>query len=142
LADIITFRATVIAGMDFVVTDAATRNCPNGTVVNMSLGSGRADVLNAAAKSLVDSRVFVAVAAGNFNQDANDFSPASEPTVCTVGSMDINDQMWSFSNYGSAVDVWAPGSNILSTWIGGPDASVSLLLTVPLSCSCVVFREI
>jgi subtilisin family serine protease len=51
----------------------------------------------------------MAVAAGNSNDDAQFYSPASEPTACTVGATDSNDARASFSNYGSLVDVFAPG---------------------------------
>ncbi|PHH60399.1 hypothetical protein CDD81_1712 [Ophiocordyceps australis] len=74
---------------------------------------------------MVRSNVFLAVAAGNDNSDAQYYSPASEPTVCTVGASTSRDQRSSFSNYGSVVDIFAPGSNILSTWIGGGTNTIS-----------------
>jgi cerevisin len=58
----------------------------------------------------------VAIAAGNEVRDARDFSPASEPSVCTVGATDIDDRFAPFSSYGSAIDILAPGVDILSTW--------------------------
>lgn len=115
----------VIAGINFVATDSRNRNCPNGTVANMSLGGGYSASINRAAAALVDAGVFLAVAAGNDNANAANYSPASEPSVCTVGSTDRNDAKSSFSNYGSVVDIWAPGTSILSTWIGGSSATVS-----------------
>jgi subtilisin family serine protease len=60
--------------------------------------------------------VFFAVAAGNDSQDACNYSPASEPTAHTVGSTTSSDARSSFSNYGSCVDINAPGSSILSSW--------------------------
>lgn len=113
----------VIAGMDFVATDSQTRLCPNGTVANMSLGGSRSTAMNSAAASVVEAGVFLAVAAGNSNTDAQTFSPASEPSVCTIGSTTLLDARSSFSNYGSVVDIFAPGTDILSTWIGGPTAN-------------------
>ncbi|KAK3935498.1 cuticle-degrading protease [Diplogelasinospora grovesii] len=110
----------VIAGMNFVATDSATRNCPNGTVANMSLGGSKSTSLNAAAAALVNAGVFLAVAAGNSADDAQFYSPASEPTVCTVGASDSTDTMAYFSNYGSLVDIFGPGVDVLSSWIGGP----------------------
>ncbi|KAB5578719.1 peptidase S8/S53 domain-containing protein [Coniochaeta sp. 2T2.1] len=109
----------VIDGMNFVTTDSQTRSCPNGTVANMSLGGGTSSAVNAAAAAMIKAGVFLAVAAGNNNQDAANFSPASEPTVCTVGATTIDDAKASYSNWGSLVDIFAPGSNILSTWNGG-----------------------
>lgn len=115
----------MIAGIDFVTTDAPTRSCPNGTVANMSLGGGKSASINAAAAALVKSGVFLAVAAGNSDDDSSFYSPASEPTACTVGATDIADARAWFSNYGSLVDIFAPGVDILSTWIGGVNETVS-----------------
>ncbi|KAK0708459.1 peptidase S8/S53 domain-containing protein [Lasiosphaeris hirsuta] len=113
----------VIAGIDFVTSDAATRSCPNGTVANMSLGGGRSTAINSAAAALVKSGVFLAVAAGNSDDDSTFYSPASEPTVCTVGASDVTDTRAWFSNYGSLVDIFAPGVDVLSSWIGSSTAT-------------------
>ncbi|KAL2118706.1 hypothetical protein VTJ04DRAFT_8366 [Mycothermus thermophilus] len=109
----------VVAGINFVASDFPKRNCPNGTVANMSLGGSYSASINNAAKALVNAGVFLAVAAGNDNKNAANYSPASEASACTVGATDSSDKKSSFSNYGAAVDVWAPGTSILSTWIGG-----------------------
>lgn len=109
--------------MNFVASDAKTRSCPNGTVANMSLGGGVSASINSAAKAIVNAGVFLAVAAGNDNTNAANSSPASEPTVCTVGATDSSDARASYSNYGSIVDIFAPGTNILSTWIGSTSAT-------------------
>lgn len=71
----------------------------------------------------VQNGIFVAVAAGNDGANAANTSPASEPSVCTVGATDSNDAKPSFSNYGSILDIFAPGVNILSTWIGSNTAT-------------------
>ncbi|KAK3358736.1 alkaline protease-like protein [Lasiosphaeria hispida] len=113
----------VIAGINFVATDAQTRSCPNGTVANMSLGGGLSTTINSAAKALVSSGVFLAVAAGNDNANAANYSPASEPTACTVGATTSADAKASYSNFGALVDIFAPGTSILSTWIGSTSAT-------------------
>ncbi|PNY25242.1 Serine protease prots [Tolypocladium capitatum] len=118
-------NSAIIAGMDFVAKDAKTRDCPKGAVANMSLGGGFSSVLNKAADSLVASGVFLGVAAGNDNADAADTSPASARTVCTIGASDVNDNMSSFSNFGSIVAVFAPGTDILSTWPNGRTNTIS-----------------
>jgi len=115
--------AGVIAGMDFVTSDAPTRNCPNGTVANMSLGGSKSTAINAAAAAMVKAGVFLAVAAGNSDDDAASYSPASEPTACTVGASDSTDVRAWFSNYGSLVDIFAPGVDVLSSWIGSVNAT-------------------
>jgi subtilisin family serine protease len=113
----------VIAGINFVAEDAPKRSCPKGVVANMSLGGSYSASINRAAAALVDAGVFMAVAAGNDNANAANYSPASEASVCTVGATDRNDAKASYSNYGTVVDIQAPGSSILSTWIGGSSAT-------------------
>jgi subtilisin family serine protease len=112
-------NAGVIAGMDFVVEDAASQECPNGVVVNMSLGGGFAASVNEAAAAIVGAGHFLAVAAGNDGADAADYSPASEQSACTVGATDESDNLADFSNFGELVDILAPGVEILSTLPGG-----------------------
>jgi subtilisin family serine protease len=115
----------VVAGINFVATDAPKRSCPKGVVANMSLGGGYSASINQAAAALVNAGIFLAVAAGNDNANAGNYSPASESSVCTVGATDSSDRKASYSNYGSVVDIQAPGSNILSTWIGGRTNTIS-----------------
>ncbi|KAK4142714.1 cuticle-degrading protease [Dichotomopilus funicola] len=118
--------SSVLAGINFVAEDAATRtqtSCPNGAVANVSLGGGKSTAINDAAAAAVSAGVFFAVAAGNSDTDASTFSPASEPSVCTVGATDDADVRAYFSNYGSLVDVFAPGVDVLSSWPGSPDST-------------------
>ncbi|KPM34788.1 Cuticle-degrading protease [Neonectria ditissima] len=115
----------VIAGMDFVASDASSQDCPKGVVVNMSLGGQFSDAVNKAAASIVDAGLFLAVAAGNEGADASGSSPASEPSACTVGATTRNDTLAYYSNTGEIVDVLAPGTDILSTWPGGKTNTIS-----------------
>ncbi|KAJ3498314.1 hypothetical protein NLG97_g1226 [Lecanicillium saksenae] len=119
--------SNVIAGMDFVAGDYknTARGCTKGAVASMSLGGGFSSTVNSAAARLQASGVFVAVAAGNDNRDAANTSPASERSVCTVGATDRNDVRSVFSNYGSVLDIFAPGTDITSTWIGGRTNTIS-----------------
>jgi subtilisin family serine protease len=96
----------------------------------LSLGGGLSTAVNAAAANVVSTGVFMAVAAGNDGQDASNSSPASEPTVFTVGATDSSDALATFSNFGTFVDVLAPGVSILSTWLNG--GAVSHLLPLPI----------
>lgn len=105
--------------MEYVVKDAPERECPKGVVVNMSLGGGFSAAVNTAAAAITSAGLFLAVAAGNEAVTADQSSPASEPTVCTVGASDSEDAIASFSNFGKLVDVFAPGVEILSTFPGG-----------------------
>ncbi|CAO2655571.1 Nn.00g043740.m01.CDS01 [Neocucurbitaria sp. VM-36] len=115
----------VIAGINYVANDAKTRSCPNGAVANMSLGGARSTAVNSAAANVVTAGVFLAVAAGNEAQDASNSSPASEATAYTVGATDSSDRLASFSNYGTVVDILAPGVSILSTWLNGGTNTIS-----------------
>lgn len=118
--------ADVVA--QFMLQDSQNRRqeCPKGFVVNISLGSPFSKVFNEAVKALVDAGMFVAVAAGNEAEDASNRSPASEETICTVAAMNGNDEHASFSNFGSLVDIYAPGVDILSAWIGEETSAVRI----------------
>ncbi|HEX8831459.1 MAG TPA: S8 family peptidase [Longimicrobium sp.] len=110
----------VIAGIDWV-----RLNRTNPAVANMSLGGGYSSAQNTAVTNLVNSGVFLAVAAGNENQNACNVSPASAPAVTTVAASDRTDLRASFSNYGSCVDIYAPGVSITSTWLSGGTNTIS-----------------
>ncbi|MFL5537694.1 MAG: S8 family peptidase [Longimicrobiaceae bacterium] len=105
----------VIAGMDWVAA-----NGTHPAVVNMSLGYGNVTSVKNAAENLVAAGFVVAVAAGNGNFagqpiDACTESPANAPNVLTVGATDNTDKEASFSNYGTCVDILAPGVAIYSS---------------------------
>lgn len=103
----------IIAAVDWVRSNAA-----RPAIANMSLGGGYSSALNTAISNLANSGIFVAVAAGNENQDACNVSPASAGAAYTVAASDRTDTRASFSNYGSCVDAYAPGMDITSAWIG------------------------
>ena len=112
----------VIAGIDWVTGQKnASPSVPSAA--NMSLGGGSSATLNQAVTNSVAAGVVYAIAAGNSSADACGFSPASTPTAITVGATDINDGFASFSNFGSCVDINAPGVNITSAWIGSNTAT-------------------
>ncbi len=108
----------VIAGMDHV-----TRNRTGPTVANMSLGGGASQATDDAIARMTNAGVSVSVAAGNENQNACNVSPARAPSAITVGSTTNTDARSSFSNFGSCVDVFAPGSNITSAWYTSTSAT-------------------
>ncbi|KAM3460546.1 hypothetical protein MY5147_002922 [Beauveria neobassiana] len=117
----------ILRGLEYVAQDVAHRNCPKGVVVNMSLGGSFSQASNDAVAELVSKGFFVAVAAGNGDEkkgpmDAGDVSPASERSACTVGASDRNDRIAHFSNYGSMIDIHAPGVDIVSLKNGGGTA--------------------
>jgi cerevisin len=93
-----------------------------GSVANMSLGGGKSKALDEAVNAAVDSGLHFAVAAGNDNRDACLFSPAGAEKAVSVGASPLGDERAYFSNHGPCVDIFAPGLNILSTWIGSEEA--------------------
>jgi subtilisin family serine protease len=108
----------VIAGVDWV-----TNNHVTPSVANMSLGGGASTALDSAVQNSIASGVFYGIAAGNSNVNACNSSPARVATATTVGSTTSSDARSSFSNYGSCVDVFAPGSSITSSWITNDTAT-------------------
>jgi subtilisin family serine protease len=109
----------VIAGLDWVAAQTALRPA----VANLSLGGGYSKTVNAAVAGAVAKGVIVVVAAGNSATDACTASPASEPSALTVGATGSNDARASYSNYGTCLDLFAPGSGITSAWYTGPAAT-------------------
>ena len=101
----------VIAGVDWV-----TANHAASAVANMSLGGGASTALDNAVTNSINSGVTYAIAAGNSNRNACSFSPARTPAAITVGATTSTDARASYSNYGSCLDLFAPGSSITSAW--------------------------
>ncbi|MBE9374772.1 S8 family peptidase [Saccharopolyspora sp. HNM0983] len=110
----------IIQGMDWVA-----QNAPDNAVANMSLGGPKDPALDEAATSLVDSGVFLAVAAGNESQDAANVSPASAEGVYTTAASGEQDNNSEFSNFGPLVDGYAPGEDIVSTVPGDGTEAMS-----------------
>ncbi|WAP58889.1 S8 family peptidase [Streptomyces sp. S465] len=108
----------VVAGIDWV-----TENHQGPSVANMSLGGTPDEALDAAVQKAIDSGVTFAVAAGNESSDASQSSPARVEDAITVASSTDQDEQSDFSNYGSVVDIYAPGSDITSDWNTGDDAT-------------------
>jgi serine protease len=101
----------VIAGVDWV-----TQNHVKPAVANMSLGGGASSALDTAVNNSINAGVTYVVPAGNDNQNACNYSPARVANAITVGSTTSSDDRSSFSNYGSCLDIFAPGSSITSAW--------------------------
>ncbi|AQA14631.1 MULTISPECIES: S8 family peptidase [Streptomyces] len=108
----------VVAGIDWV-----TENHEGPSVANMSLGGTPDEALDAAVQKAIDSGVTFGVAAGNESADASGSSPARVEDAITVASSTDQDEQSDFSNYGSVVDIYAPGSDITSDWNTGDDAT-------------------
>ncbi|XP_072025591.1 aqualysin-1-like [Amphiura filiformis] len=103
--------SNIVEGMDYVRTRGS-----KPAVVSMSLGGGASNSLDNAANNLYSAGFVVSVAAGNDNTNACNYSPARAANAITVGATDASDVRASFSNYGSCLDIFAPGVDITSTW--------------------------
>jgi subtilisin family serine protease len=101
----------VIAGVEWVTADA-----DGPAVANMSLGGGASTSLDNAVTNSITSGVTYAVAAGNSNANACNYSPARAAAAITVGATTSADSRASYSNFGSCLDIFAPGSGITSAW--------------------------
>ncbi|WP_424184714.1 S8 family peptidase [Actinokineospora sp. G85] len=108
----------VVEGVDWVAQHAS-----GPSVANMSLGGPTDAALDSAVRGAIQAGVTFAVAAGNSSADANGFSPARVTEAITVAASDDTDAQAKFSNYGDVVDLYAPGVDITSTWIGGASAT-------------------
>ena len=103
----------VIAGVDFVTSD---HQAGQPAVANMSLGGGASSALDTAVTNSINDGVTYSIAAGNSNVDACTTSPARVASAITVGATTISDARASFSNFGTCLDIFAPGNNITSSW--------------------------
>ena len=111
-------NAGVIAGVDWL---ANNKQLP--AVANMSLGGSKSEALDSAVERAIASGITFVVAAGNENQNACSRSPARSPNAITVGATAESDKRASFSNWGTCVDVFAPGDKITSAWISDDTAT-------------------
>jgi hypothetical protein len=103
--------SAIIAAIDWV-----RLNRINPAVANLSLGGGFSSALNTAVNNLANSGVFVSVGAGGDNGNACNVSPASAASAMTVAATTSTDARASYTNYGSCVDIYAPGSSVTSAW--------------------------
>lgn len=107
--------STVISGLNWI---AGNYIPGEAAVVNMSLGGPASSTLDEAVNNLISKGLSVVVAAGNDNLNACDYSPARTPDAITVGATNTDDSRASYSNFGSCLDIFAPGTSIPSTWLG------------------------
>jgi subtilisin family serine protease len=113
--------AQVAAGVDWV-----TANAIKPAVANMSLGgSGTDTLINTAVRNSIASGVTYAIASGNSNSNACNFSPAQVAEAITVNASTNTDARASFSNFGTCSDIFAPGANITSSWLNGGTNTIS-----------------
>ena len=110
----------VIAGINWVTSD---HQAGQPAVANMSLGGGASSALDSAVNTSINDGITYAVASGNDNANACNYSPARVAAAITVNSSTSTDARSSFSNYGTCTDIFAPGSSITSAWYSSNTAT-------------------
>ncbi|KAK2878128.1 Subtilisin-like protease 12 [Arthroderma sp. PD_2] len=115
----------IINGITWAARDAKRKGVLGKSVMNVSLGGPRSRSLNEATVRTQAAGIFISVAAGNDNRNASMVSPASAPELCTVAASTMNDTKADFSNYGEAVDLFAPGVGVISALPGGRSEPMS-----------------
>ncbi|KAI8308339.1 Alkaline proteinase [Colletotrichum sp. SAR11_240] len=115
--------SVILAGYNWAVNDITSNGRAGKSVINMSLGGPSSTAWTTAINSAYNAGVTTVVAAGNDAQNAANVSPANAANAITVGAITSTWAIASYSNYGTALDVFAPGSSILSTWIGSTTAT-------------------
>lgn len=113
--------ANVIAGVDWI-----TANAIKPAVANMSLGGSLNTALTTAVDNSIASGVVYAISAGASNADACQFSPGNAPDALTVAASDMNDARASFSNFGTCLDLFAPGVSVKTAWNTSNSATLTL----------------
>jgi len=104
--------------MQWAVNDAISKGVQSKAVLSLSLGGSYSSSLNAAVQVVINKGIPIIVAAGNANKNVINTFPGSSPIAITVAAVDISDTRGWFSNYGSTVDIFAPGVNIYGAWAG------------------------
>jgi hypothetical protein len=102
------------------VADARARKILARSVLNMSIGAAANPAVDDMVAQVTATGMTVVVAASNYGDDASNYSPARAPEAITVAAIDTSDTRPSWSNYGPAVDIFAPGVGISSAWIDTP----------------------
>lgn len=112
--------SSVVSGLEWIAGNASVGT----SVVNMSLGGAKSISVDAAVDALISRGIPVVVAAGNSNANACNYSPARVANAITVGATDSRDNRASYSNFGTCLDIFAPGTNITSLWFGSTSSKV------------------
>ncbi|KAI0007489.1 subtilisin-like protein [Xylariaceae sp. FL0662B] len=116
----------LISGIQWAVNDAQQQGSIARSVINMSIGGPKYQALNDCIKNAVAAGMTIVTAASNYGADACTYSPASAPEAITVAATDETDTRPDWSNWGTCVDIFAPGNNIYSAWKDSDSAYLTL----------------
>lgn len=117
-------------GFEWAVKDIIAKKRQKTAVINMSLGCDRSEAFNAIVDAAFEEGILTVVAAGNENQPAAEVSPASSRRAFSVGAIDSKNTRAYFSNYGNIVDIFAPGVDIVSAYIGKAEGDNNRTMTM------------
>ena len=118
--------SVIVDGLNFAATNITNINPHRPAIISMSLGGPYTPLVNNMSRNIINTGIPIVAAAGNDGDDACNYSPGSTPEVITVASSAQGDDMSSFTNGGSCVDIFAPGSTVI-----GADYSCS-------GCACTM----
>ncbi|KAI1452674.1 oryzin precursor [Annulohypoxylon moriforme] len=130
--------SSLLEGFEWAVRNITSEGRQKNSVISISAGGEAREAVNQAVEEAYYQGILTVVAAGNADQDAQRFSPASAPDAITVGSVGRNDSRSAFSNWGGLVDIFAPGENIESAWIRDNQDTRNLTGTRYVT-SCLLF---
>ncbi|EWZ28200.1 peptidase S8/S53 domain-containing protein [Fusarium oxysporum Fo47] len=105
-----------LQGLQWAVNHAKSKGLAKKSVINISITGDYSAAANSFIKAATDAGLTIVVSAGNKGDDASFYSPSSAPSAITVGASDADDWRTPWSNFGSSVDIFAPGTGILSSW--------------------------
>ncbi|KAI7868148.1 peptidase S8/S53 domain-containing protein [Spinellus fusiger] len=112
----------LLSGIEWVLGQQSNETYGK-SIVNLSLGAMYSQATNDAVEQAIAHGLHFTVAAGNYGEDACQYSPGSAPSAITVGAIDEDDSISAYSNFGKCVDIFAPGTNIRSAWNTSPSSS-------------------
>ncbi|KAI1300525.1 hypothetical protein EDD11_006169 [Mortierella claussenii] len=115
--------SNVLSAIEWVVKQHVSQGKDARSIINLSLGAEHNEPTNAAVQEAMQLGIHFSIAAGNDGKDACQFSPSSTPGAMIVGATDKDDTIASYSNWGPCVAIYAPGSDIVSAWVGSNTAS-------------------
>ncbi|CAM1500527.1 Fc.00g096890.m01.CDS01 [Cosmosporella sp. VM-42] len=128
-----TTTSVVMGGIDWAINDIIGHSRTASAVINLSISGGKSSSLNKLIDTAFKSGVITVVAAGNSGATAQNYSPASALRAITVGAIDSNWNMASFSNFGSNVKIFAPGVGVVSAWLDS-DTATAMLDGTSMAC--------
>ena len=119
----------IVDGLNFAATNITNINPHHPAIISMSLGGPYTPLLNNMLSNIINTGIPIVAAAGNDGENACDYSPGSTPEVITVASSAQGDDVSFFTNGGSCVDIFAPGSNVAAADYSCSECACKMILS-------------